>query len=175
MSVVEERKTDFFEDVYFHYKTDELRTNYLLMIKTLKETCKTLPPEVIAVMHKQTESRLAMQLMMSFVLGMDDTNGLTQFAVENARPKDRMVFFKHMLSAILRPFLQPQRAGDARVPDPTHIMPILYSEYMARRDKEGGCQAYYEKLAAEAAQAATASSKQTAVYVPQGDGRGNGT
>jgi hypothetical protein len=156
-----ETKRDFLTDLFFHYSDAELRQNYLLFVDMAKKTFTTLPPQVVSTMEKFTTCRKSMQLMMLFVIVMDDTNGLAQHAEKNAVPRWRFMYFKRLAKIILDLYVRPQRAGDCRVPDPTNLMATLWSTYPKFTDNGTEWRDYYAKLEASEAAAATAQSATT--------------
>lgn len=145
MEISDNNKPDFMETVLFHSTTDMLKSNYLDLVKMLKETFPSLPKQVVALLEKQTCHHRAMQMMMVFVLAMDEDNGFTRYAYNNARSPPHLMFFRQMMGIMLRNFLRPQQAGDPRVPDPKGLMAIVYNEYTAYRDDCGRFAEHYKQ------------------------------
>jgi len=161
--------TDFVEDVFFYYTTQELKENYEKMVKMLEMTMPTLPPEVFKVIRAQSTCRKAMQLMMIYVLVMDDTNGLARYALANTTSIARLQYFRQMVRKMMSAFLQPQQMGDTRIPEPTNLLGVLRAEYMSYRD-------HYGRFAAEYAKPATNPNvAHKANDLPQDGNLGRGT
>ena len=137
--------TDFVEDILFNYTNEELKENFLRFVELQRQTFPTMPPEVIETMKKQTSSRQAMQMLMIFDIVMTPHSGITQYAMQRAKPQYRLSFFQQMAKYMLRPFVSPQQAGDSRVPDSTDLMPVIYSEYSAFRDDAGRFRAFCQQ------------------------------
>lgn len=135
----DESKRDFLTDLFFHYTDKELQGNYLKFVEMVKHTLPTLPPQVIATMEKAVSCRKSMHLMMLAVLVMEEDagqeNGLVKHAMQNAVPLWRLMFFRRMARIMLDLYMRPQQAGDCRVPDPTDLVPTLWSAYTKYMDK----------------------------------------
>lgn len=151
-----ESKRDFLADLFFHYTDKELQKNYLDFVKVVQAELKTLPPQVIATMEKAVTCRRSMQLMMVAVLVMDDTNALFQHVVRNAVPLWRLMYFRRMARIMLDLYMRPQQAGDCRVPDPTDLVPTLWSAYTKFMDKGTEWRDFY--AAAEAKELAATTT-----------------
>ena len=134
-----ESKRDFLTDLFFHYTDKELQENYLKFVELVKDTWPTLPPQVVDTMKKAATCRRSIHLMMLAVLVMEEDvgqeNGLVKHAIQNAVPLWRLMFFRRMARIMLDLYMRPQQAGDCRVPDPTDLVPTLWSAYTKFMDK----------------------------------------
>lgn len=162
----EEDKKDFLYQLLYKFNKQQVEAAFVSMVGNpvsnpkivgnLKEYVPQISEDAIKLAFSVHHDRDAMLTMMLLVLVMDDTNGFTQYARQNAYPRARFEFFRQWFAHLADSFLKI-KLSDAHVPSPDRLLSAARSEYCRRRDNQSEWRKFFRE------------------YVPRDDRRSAGT
>lgn len=123
---------DFVYRLLYTFSKEQVRQAYVSMLRNMKQYIPQISDSTIKLAESVTDHD-AMLLHMLLVLVTDETNGFTQYALQNAVPRFRLEYFRLWFADFAKNFMGAL-SKDPQVPNPSAAVAAARSEYIHRRD-----------------------------------------